>query len=504
METPELGVREAELIAARRANLAALRSMGADPYRITRFDVSAKAAELQRRFADLPPGGESGERVSVAGRLMLVRGQGNVAFADLWDDSGKIQLFLKSDVTGKEQVKAFQRYVDRGDLLGAEGRIVRTKLGELSVLVERYQVLCKALTPLPDKWHGLLDVEQRYRQRYLDLAVNPDVRSVFLTRSRIIAEMRRFIDARGFVEVETPVLINVAGGAAARPFQTHHNALDLQLNLRIATELYLKRLVVGGIERVYEIGRIFRNEGIDRTHNPEFTMLELYAAYWNYEEMAQFTEELFAHLVALVTDGGNTIVYGDQTLNFARPFKRVGYLEALKRHGGYERGDLLHPERALRIAQSLGIPKPPSHAHALDKIFEAVAEPHLVDPTFVMDIPVLLSPLAKRRADDPELTERFELFISHMEAANAFSELNDPDDQRMRFEEQARDRAAGDVEAPPPDWDFITALEVGMPPTAGIGIGIDRLVMLLTNQHSIRDVILFPLQRPYVQSKTDA
>ena len=498
-ETLELGAREAELIAARRENLAALRSMGADPYAVTRFDVTAKASDLQRRFSDLPAGEDRAERFAVAGRVMLLRGQGNIAFADLWDESGKIQLFFKSDVVGKEPLKAFQRYVDRGDLLGVQGRIARTKLGELSLLVERYQVLGKALAPLPDKWHGLVDVERRYRQRYLDLAVNPEVRDVFLMRSRIIAEMRRFLDARNFVEVETPVLINIAGGATARPFQTHHNALGLDLNLRIATELYLKRLVVGGIERVYEIGRIFRNEGIDTKHNPEFTMMELYAAYWSYEEMAQFTEELLAHLVAMVTDGGDTLDYGERRLDFSRPFKRVKYLGALREYGGFTRADLLDVERAARIAESLGIPKPPSHAHALDKIFEAVVEPHLVDPTFVMDIPVLLSPLAKRRADDPELTERFELFIANMEACNAFSELNDPDDQRGRFEEQARDRDAGDVEAPPPDWDFIAALEVGMPPTAGIGIGIDRLVMYLTNQQSIRDVILFPLQRPIIE-----
>lgn len=473
--------------------------MGADPYAITRFEVSAKASDLQRRFADLPAGEDLPERFAVAGRVMLLRGQGNIAFADLWDESGKIQLFLKSDVVGKEHLKAFQRYVDRGDLLGVQGRVARTKLGELSLLVERYDVLGKALAPLPDKWHGLVDVERRYRQRYLDLAVNPEVRDVFLMRSRIIAEMRRFLDGRNFVEVETPVLINIAGGATARPFQTHHNALDLDLNLRIATELYLKRLVVGGIERVYEIGRIFRNEGIDTKHNPEFTMMELYAAYWSYEEMAGFTEELLAHLVAMVTGGETALAYGERTLDFRRPFKRVKYLDALRRHGGYARADLLDAEHAARIAESLGIPKPPSHAHALDKIFEAVVEPHLVDPTFVMDIPVLLSPLAKRRADDPELTERFELFIANMEACNAFSELNDPDDQRGRFEEQARDRDAGDAETPPPDWDFITALEVGMPPTAGIGIGIDRLVMYLTNQQSIRDVILFPLQRPIVE-----
>ncbi|TAM58003.1 lysine--tRNA ligase [bacterium] len=493
------GTREAELIAARRANLAALRSMGADPYVLTRFDVNAKASELQRRFADLPAGESLPERFALAGRVMLLRGQGNIAFADLWDESGKIQLFLKADVVGKEPLKAFQHHVDRGDLLGAQGRIARTKHGELSLLVERYDVLGKALAPLPDKWHGLVDVERRYRQRYLDLAVNPEVRQVFLMRSRIIAELRRFLDARDFVEVETPVLINIAGGATARPFQTHHNALDLDLNLRIATELYLKRLVVGGIERVYEIGRIFRNEGIDTKHNPEFTMMELYAAYWSYEEMAQFTEELYAHLVALVTDGKSTLPFGDRVLDFQRPFARVKYFDALQEHGGYARADLLDAERALHIAQSLGLPKPPSHAHALDKIFEAVVEPHLVDPTFVMDIPVLLSPLAKRRADDPLLTERFELFIANMEACNAFSELNDPDDQRGRFEEQARDRDAGDAEAPPPDWDFITALEVGMPPTAGIGIGIDRLVMYLTNQQSIRDVILFPLARPIVE-----
>ena len=494
-ETAEVGKREAELIAARRNNLAALVSRGADPFAQTRYDVTAHAAELATRFGDLATDTAAGDEVfGVGGRLMSVRKMGRAFFADLHDRTGRVQLYVRKDVVGDEAFGQFDQ-LDRGDLLGAHGTIFRSKTGELSLRVQSFAVVGKALVPLPDKWHGLTDVEKRYRQRYVDLIVNPHVRDVFIARSHIIAEMRRFIDARGFFEVETPVMLQIAGGAAARPFRTHHNALDIDLDLRIATELNLKRLIVGGLERVYEIGRIFRNEGIDTRHNPEFTMLELYAAYWSVAEMMDFNEELFAHLVEHV-HGGTSLLYGEDQISFARPFRRIAYLDAMRDWGGLAREQLLSFEGAQEALHSFGIPSSPSHAHALDKLFERIVEPHLLEPTFVYDYPVVLSPLAKRKPGDPELVERYELFGAYMELSNAFTELNDPDDQRRRFEQQILERAAGDEEVPEPDWDFVTALEYGMPPTAGIGVGVDRLVMLLTNNASIRDVILFPLQRP--------
>jgi lysyl-tRNA synthetase class 2 len=491
----EVGKREAELIAARRNNLAALRERGIDPFRATRFDVTAHAAELATRYAGLANQEHAQAQThALAGRLMAVRGQGKIIFADIDDVSGRFQLYLKKD----ELDAAFEafKHLDRGDFVGVRGFVFRSKMGELTLHVTSLEVLGKALAPLPDKWHGLTDIEKRYRQRYVDLAVNPHVRDVFITRSKIIAEMRRFIDARGFFECETPVLLHVAGGATARPFLTRSNALnDVQLTLRIATELNLKRLIVGGLERVYEIGRIFRNEGIDTTHNPEFTMLELYAAYWSVHEMMRFNEELFAHLVRVV-HGGDSVLYREDPISFATPFARIGYLDAMKEFGALEREQLLDFAGAQEILREFGIPPSPTHAHALDKIFERVVEPHLLVPTFVYGYPVILSPLAKRMAHDPELTERYELFGAYMELSNAFTELNDPDDQRRRFELQMAEKSAGDQEVPPPDWDFVNALEIGMPPTAGIGIGVDRLVMLLTNNTSIRDVLLFPLQRP--------
>jgi lysyl-tRNA synthetase class 2 len=414
-------------------------------------------------------------------------------FADVSDRTGRFQLYFAK----KELGDAFTilKSLDRGDFIGATGFVFRTKMGDLALHVRSFEVLGKGLAPLPDKWHGLVDIEKRYRQRYVDLIVNPHVRDVFMQRSKIIAAMRRFIDAQGFYECETPTLLNVAGGAAARPFLTHVNALDIEMTLRIATELNLKRLIVGGLERVYEIGRIFRNEGIDATHNPEFTMLELYAAYWSVHEMMDFNEALMAHLVADV-HGGDTLMYKEDAISFKRPFARVSYLDAMKQWGDLDRETLLSFAGTQKVLVDYGIPPSPSHAHALDKIFERVVEPELLHPTFIHDYPVVLSPLAKRKAGDPELTDRYELFCASMEVANAFTELNDPDDQRQRFELQIAERSAGDDEVPPPDWDFVNALEYGMPPTAGIGIGVDRLVMLLTNNASIRDVLLFPLQRP--------
>ncbi len=485
----------ADLLAARRARLAALRERGVEPFAATRYDVTAHAADLAAKYAALPEQGRAeGETWSLAGRIMAARGQGKVIFFDLHDRTGRFQLFVRQNDVGDEAF-GVAKELERGDIAGATGFVFRTKAGDLSLYVSSLEVLGKSLQPLPDKWHGLQDVEKRYRRRYVDLIVNPHVRDVMLTRSRIVAEMRRFIDAQGFFEVETPTLLTIAGGATARPFLTHSNALDIGLSLRIATELNLKRLIVGGMERVYEIGRIFRNEGIDSTHNPEFTMLELYAAYWDVTDMMRFNEELMAHLARTV-HGSETVMHGENAIAFATPFRRIGYLEAFEEFGGVTRDQLLDPAGAFALLRQFGIPDSPTHAHALDKLFERIVEPHLLQPTFVYGYPVVLSPLAKRMPDDPELTQRYELFADHMELANAFTELNDPDDQRRRFELQVAEKAAGDDEVPPPDWDFVTALEYGMPPTAGIGIGVDRLVMMLTNNASIRDVLLFPLQRP--------
>jgi lysyl-tRNA synthetase class 2 len=491
-----------DLVAARRARLAALRERGVDPFSATRYDVTAHAADLAAKYADLPEQGRAeAETWSLAGRIMSARGQGKVIFFDLHDRTGRFQLFVRQNDVGDEAF-AIAKEIERGDIVGVSGFAFRTKTGELSLYVRSLEVIGKSLQPLPDKWHGLQDVEKRYRRRYVDLIVNPAVRDVMIARSKIIAEMRRFIDAQGFYEVETPTLLTIAGGATARPFLTHSNALDIPLSLRIATELYLKRLIVGGMERVYEIGRIWRNEGIDRTHNPEFTMLELYAAFWDVQDMMRFNEELMAHLARSV-HGTETVIYGEDTVSFATPFRRMDYLGAFKEFAGVEREQLLDPNRAFALLREYGIPDSPTHAHALDKLFERIVEPHLIQPTFVYGYPVVLSPLAKRMKDDPELTERYELFAAHMELANAFTELNDPDDQRRRFELQVAEKEAGDEEVPPPDWDFVRALEYGMPPTAGIGIGVDRLVMMLTNNASIRDVLLFPLQRPLPADEAD-
>jgi len=473
-----------------------LRALGVDPFKATQFEVTAHAVELHERYASLSAEAEPpDEEFALAGRLMAMRPMGKSAiWADIWDRSGRMQIYVRGDAVGPEQLAIFDQ-LDIGDGIGVRGSIFRSKKGDLTLRVRSFEVLTKALAPLPDKWHGLVDIEKRYRQRYVDLIMNEDVRNTFITRSKIVAAMRRFCDERGFLECETPVLLNLAGGAMARPFRTHHHALDIGLDLRIATELNLKRLIVGGLERVYEIGRTFRNEGIDRTHNPEFTMLELYAAYWSVREMMDFNEELISYLVRTVL-GREQFSFGDLQLDFRRPFKRMPYFAALEQHGGLKRGDLLDPERVFEIQASLGLARSQTHGQALDKIFEKVAEPHLLDPTFVYDYPVVISPLAKRKPDDPELVDRYELFGAHFELSNAFTELNDPDDQRARFEAQIGERRKGDEEVPHPDWDFVNALEYGMPPTAGIGIGVDRLVMLLTGHPSIHEVILFPLQRP--------
>ena len=496
----DLGKSEQALVEARRNNLASLRSRGRDPFAQTQFVVDTTAHELHVKHELLEIDKHNpDEKWHLAGRIMSVRTAGKTLFADLHDRTGRLQLYVKKDELGEDRFADWND-IDRGDIVGVGGYMFRSKKGDLTLHVTSFEVLSKSLMPLPDKWHGLQDVEKRYRQRYVDLIVNPEVRETMTMRSRIISEMRRFIDDHGFYECETPTLLHVAGGASARPFLTHVNALSgEEMQLRIATELNLKRLIVGGMERVYEIGRIFRNEGIDTTHNPEFTMLELYCAYWNMHDMLEFNEALIAKLVNVVTGGGETLKVGEKTISFRRPFARIGYLEGIAKYsdGKFTRGRLLDPKGAAEILQELGLPKSPTHGHALDKIFERVLEPHLVEPTFVVDYPVIISPLSKRKDGDPELVDRYELFANNMELSNAFTELNDPDDQRARFEAQVRERAAGDDEVPQPDWDFVRALEYGMPPTAGIGIGVDRLVMLLTGQTSIRDVLLFPLQRQH-------
>jgi lysyl-tRNA synthetase class 2 len=495
----EFGKTEAALVAARRENLAALRSRGNDPFAQRRADVDATTAELLERYGFLEAGQDAAaEAWSLAGRILSKRTMGKTIFADLGDRTGRLQLYVRKQDVGDEGFADWND-LDRGDLVAVRGYMFRTKLGELTLHVTKFSAIGKALRPLPDKWHGLQDVEKRYRQRYVDLIVNPDVRDALVMRSRLIAEMRRFIDSHGFYEVETPTLLHLAGGAAARPFVTHCNALDKAMQLRIATELNLKRLIVAGLERVYEIGRIFRNEGIDTTHNPEFTMLELYAAYWDVNDMMEFNEALIAHLVSIATDGDTDLPHGDATISFARPFARIEYLDAMARFGGakYTRDRLLDAAASQENLAELGLPASPTHGHALDKIFERVVEPHLVAPTFVTGYPVVISPLAKRRADDPEIADRYELFCANMEVSNAFTELNDPDDQRARFDAQVAERLAGNEEIPEPDWDYVRALEYGMPPTAGIGVGVDRLIMLLTNQRSVRDVLLFPLQRQH-------
>ncbi|MBV8489812.1 MAG: lysine--tRNA ligase [Candidatus Eremiobacteraeota bacterium] len=491
----DLGKTEAALVAARRDHLAALRSRGNDPFAQTRCEVDATTAELTARYGFLEPGQNAeAEGWSLAGRILSKRKMGKTVFADLGDRTGRVQLYVRKDEVGDDAFADWDA-IERGDLIGVRGYMFRSKMGELTLHVTAFTLVAKALMPLPDKWHGLADVEKRYRQRYVDLIVNTDVRDAMILRSRIVAELRRFIDSFGFYEVETPTLLHVAGGAAARPFITHSNALDQEMQLRIATELNLKRLIVGGMERVYEIGRIFRNEGVDTTHNPEFTMLELYCAYWDVGDMLDFNEALLAHLVEFVTGGDTSLNHGDDAISFARPFARIGYLEGLAKYsdGKYTRERLLDPAGAAEILRELGLPESPTHGHALDKIFERILEPHLVAPTFVTDYPVVISPLAKRKRDDPQLVDRYELFCANMEISNAFTELNDPDDQRVRFEASIADRAKGDEEVPEPDWDYVRALEYGMPPTAGIGIGVDRLVMLLADKRSIRDILLFPM-----------
>jgi lysyl-tRNA synthetase, class II len=492
-ETSDQGIDP--LVAGRREHHQEILEAGGYPHRYQR---SHSATELHQKFADLAPGSDTDTRVTVAGRLMLHRSFGKLQFGTLQDDTGTIQLFVDRATIGDEKADGFAR-VDLGDWLGATGTIMTTRKGELSVRADDYVILQKSLRPLPDKWHGLQDIELRSRRRYLDLMVNADARRVARARATVISELRRQFEARGFIEVETPVLLHQATGANARPFATHHHALDMEMYLRIATELYLKRLVVGGMEKVFEIGRIFRNEGIDSTHNPEFTMLEAYQALADYTDMMGLIEEVVSDLTREVT-GDTSLTYQGRDLDLSRPFRRASMLELVSESLGTA-ADLDTPVDDLAsLARDRGIQIEGgwSEARIISEIYEDIVEPEIWDPTFVTHQPIEISPLARRSVSDPRLADRFELVIAGSEYANAFSELNDADDQRLRFEEQAAARAAGDVEAHPVDHDYLLALEYGLPPTGGLGIGVDRLVMLLTDQAHIREVILFPTLRPEV------
>jgi lysyl-tRNA synthetase class 2 len=453
------------------------------------FDVSEVKGKYDMNPEDV--------EVSVAGRVITLRPMGKALFAHLQDATGKLQIYLRQDIVGEASFKDFEETIDPGDLLGVRGRLFRTNTGELTVEVKEWFLLAKSLHPLPEKWHGLKDVEVRYRQRYLDLIANEHARKVFFLRSRLISELRRFLDAKGFLEVETPILQPIASGANAKPFITYHNYLEQNLYLRIAPELYLKRLIVGGINRVYELGKNFRNEGVDTTHNPEFTMLEFYCAYWDYKDLMVFTEELFSYLLNQLV-GGLKITYQRKELDFTPPFKRYRYFELLEEKTGKDKDFFLKDVEGLRrLAREVGVPKAETltHAKLIDKVFDLLVEDELWGPCFVIDFPKLLSPLAKTHREDPDLVERFELFVAGKEIANAYTELNDPVEQRERFLEQLKEKEMGDEEAMAMDEDFIKALEYGMPPTAGEGIGIDRLVMLLADVDSIREVILFPALR---------
>ena len=479
-----------ELLRVRRTKLAELQENGKDPFQIMKYDVTNHSIDILNDYDSF-----EGKKVSIAGRIMTKRVMGKASFINIRDLGGDIQIYVKRDDVGEEAYAEFKKY-DMGDIVGIEGEVFKTRTGEISVKAEKVVLLTKSLQILPEKFHGLKDTDTRYRQRYIDLIVNPEVRDTFIKRSQIIREIRNYLDSKGFMEVETPVLVTNAGGAAARPFNTHHNALDEDLHLRISLELYLKRLIVGGLERVYEIGRVFRNEGLSVRHNPEFTLLELYQAYTDYHGMMDLAEDLFRTVAQRVL-GTTTITYDGVEIDLSKPFERLTMVDAIKKYANVDFDQIPDEASAKALAKEHNIEFEDRHKRGdiINLFFEEYVEEHLVQPTFIMDHPVDISPLASRKPDNPEYTERFELFITKREMANAFSELNDPMDQRKRFEAQEALRAAGDEEANQLDEDFITALEYGMPPTGGIGIGIDRLVMLLTDSAAIRDVLLFPTMK---------
>ncbi len=479
-----------QLLQIRREKLAGLQEAGKDPFKITKYDVTHHSTDIKEAYGEL-----EGKSVRIAGRMMSKRVMGKASFCNIQDLPGNIQCYVARDSIGEEPYADFKKY-DVGDILGIEGEVFTTKTGEISVHASKVTLLSKSLQILPEKYHGLTNTDLRYRQRYTDLIMNTEVKDTFVKRSRIIKSIRQFLDGQGFMEVETPMLVSNAGGAAARPFGTHYNALDEDVKLRISLELYLKRLIVGGLERVYEIGRVFRNEGVDTRHNPEFTLMELYQAYTDYFGMMELTENMFRYLANEVC-GGSVITYGEHTIDLGRPFERMTMLEAVKKYAGVDFDQVADTAAAKALAKERHVEFEERHEKGdiLNLFFEEFVEEHLIQPTFIMDHPVEVSPLTKRKPDKPDYVERFELFINGWEMCNAYSELNDPIDQRERFKAQEAALAKGDEEANTTDEDFMNALEIGMPPTGGIGYGIDRLVMLLTNSPAIRDVLLFPTMK---------
>ena len=484
-----------EMLKIRREKLHELKEEGKDPHRIVNFKNRISSKEIKDNFEKYED-----QTVRVAGRILAKRGHGNMSFMDVQDDLGQIQVVNRKNVIG-DDFKYIKKY-DIGDIIGVEGKVFKTNQGEISIEVAESNLLTKALQMLPEKWHGLKDPDLRYRQRYIDLIVNPQVKEVFVQRSRIISAIREFLDNRGFLEVETPILNTIAGGATARPFITHHNTLDIDMYLRIANELYLKRLIVGGFDRVYEIGRMFRNEGMDATHNPEYTAMELYQAYGDYEDMMEITENMVEH-VAKKVKGTTVVEFDGEEIELKAPWKRIPMIEAVKEYSGVDFNEIKTDEEAKAIAKEKGVEVKETRGEIIAEFFDEFVEDKLIQPTFITDYPVEISPLAKRKNDDRSLTYRFEAFISGAEIGNAFSELNDAEDQRARFEDQVRKRESGDDEAQMMDYDFVNALEVGLPPTGGLGIGIDRLIMILTGQHSIRDVLLFPTMKPIGLEKAE-
>ena len=486
-----------ELIKIRIAKLKELQEKGKDPFQIVKFDNKDNSKEIKEKFVD-PVEGEEAEpmRVSIAGRLMAKRGHGKASFCDLQDMYGRIRIYVKLDEVGEEAYEEFKKY-DIGDIIGITGNVFKTHMGEISIKVKTIELLSKSLRPLPEKFHGLKDMDLRYRQRYVDLIMNNDVKKTFIARSKIISGLRKYLDDRGYVEVETPVLNTIPGGAAARPFITHHNTLDIDMYLRIAPELYLKRLIVGGFDKVYEVGRLFRNEGMDIKHNPEFTTVELYSAYEDYNDMMDITEGLISTLAKEIT-GDTKINYQGTEIDLTPGLRRLPMIEAIKEVTGADFNKANTDEEAMELAKSIGleVEGKMDRGHLINLAFEERVEETLIQPTFIIDYPVEISPLTKRKPSDPRLVERFELFIGGREYANAYSELNDPIDQKGRFLAQMAEREAGNEEANMMDEDFVQALEYGMPPTGGMGMGIDRLAMLLTDSYSIRDVLLFPTMKP--------
>ncbi len=480
-----------ELIKIRIDKLKYLKSIGKDPFEVEKVHVTCYSEQIRKEFEQL-----EGEEVTIAGRLMTKRGHGKASFINVQDKEGQIQVYIRQDRIGKGNYELFTTY-DRGDILEVRGEVFRTKKGEISVRADEIRLLTKSIQILPEKWHGLKDHELRYRQRYIDLIVNPEVRETFVVRSKIIKAIREYLDNRGYLEVETPILSVIAGGANAKPFVTHHNTLDIDMYLRIANELFLKRLIIGGFDKVYEMGRMFRNEGMSVKHNPEFTSIELYKAYADYNDMMEITENIVSYAAEKAL-GTTKINYQGQELDLTPPWDRMTMTDACKRYAEVDFDSIKTDDEAIETGKKMGIEIKPEmkRGHIISEVFEEYVEKHLVQPTFITQYPVEVSPLAKRNPDNPELTNRFEAFINTWEIANAFSELNDPLDQRERFMQQLAQREAGDEEAHMLDEDFLNALEVGLPPTGGLGIGIDRVIMLLTDSPSIRDVLLFPTMKP--------